>query len=83
MNRNLVGSTYWRFSIKLPQSRMKGERHRLSPPILYIWKLLSQESLFIDKCENDIHAHAYYQFDTYVAEFHIVSWRQMMPRGKP
>ena len=31
MNRNLVGSTYGRFCIKLPQSRMKGERHRLSP----------------------------------------------------
>jgi hypothetical protein len=49
----------------------------------HIWKLLSQKSLFIDKCENDIHAHVYYQFDTYVAEFHIVSWRQMMPRGIP
>ena len=32
MNRNLVGSTYGRFCIKFPQSRMKGERHRLSPP---------------------------------------------------
>jgi hypothetical protein len=31
MNRNLVGSTYGRFFIKFPQSRMKGERHRLSP----------------------------------------------------
>jgi hypothetical protein len=31
MNRNLVGSTYGRFCIKFPQSRMKGERHRLSP----------------------------------------------------
>jgi hypothetical protein len=49
----------------------------------HIWKSLSPKSLFIDKCENDIHAHVYYQFDTYVAEFHIVSWRQMMPRGKP
>jgi hypothetical protein len=27
MNRNLVGSTYGRFCIKFPQSRMKGERH--------------------------------------------------------
>jgi hypothetical protein len=31
MNRNLVGSTYGRLCIKFPQSRMKGERHRLSP----------------------------------------------------
>ena len=30
MNRNLVGSTYGRFCIKFSQSRMKGERHRLS-----------------------------------------------------
>jgi hypothetical protein len=30
MNRNLVGSTYGRFCIKFPQSRMKGERHRAS-----------------------------------------------------
>jgi hypothetical protein len=32
MNRNLVGSIYMygRFCIKFPQSRMKGERHRLS-----------------------------------------------------
>jgi hypothetical protein len=28
---NLVGSTYGRFCINFPQSRMKGERHRLSP----------------------------------------------------
>jgi hypothetical protein len=31
MNRNLVGSTYGKLCIKFPQSRMKGERHRLSP----------------------------------------------------
>jgi hypothetical protein len=33
MNRNLVGSTYMCMEgcfIKFPQSRMKGERHRLS-----------------------------------------------------
>jgi hypothetical protein len=30
MNQNLVGSTYGRLCIKFPQSRMKGERHRLS-----------------------------------------------------
>jgi hypothetical protein len=29
-DQNLVGSTYGRFCIKFPQSRMKGERHRLS-----------------------------------------------------
>jgi hypothetical protein len=33
LNRSLVGSIcmYGRFCIKFPQSRMKGERHRLSP----------------------------------------------------
>jgi hypothetical protein len=33
MNRNLIGSIYMygRLCIKFPQSRMKGERHRLSP----------------------------------------------------
>jgi hypothetical protein len=31
MNRYFVGNTYGRFCIKFPQSRMKGERHRLSP----------------------------------------------------
>jgi hypothetical protein len=31
MNWYLVGSTYGRFCIKFPQSRMKGEWHRLSP----------------------------------------------------
>ena len=31
MNRNFVGSTHGRFCSKFPQSRMKGERHRLSP----------------------------------------------------
>jgi len=34
MNRNLVGSTYGWFCIEFPQSRMKVERHRLSPLIL-------------------------------------------------
>ena len=49
-----------------------------------------QKSLFVDKYENDTHAHVYHQYDTYVAEFHkkkenvhIVSCRQMMLRGKP
>jgi hypothetical protein len=28
---NLVGSTYGRLCIKFPQSRMKGEQHRLRP----------------------------------------------------
>ena len=31
MNRNLMGGTYGRLCIKFPQSRMKGERHRVSP----------------------------------------------------
>jgi NAD(P)H-flavin reductase len=30
MNQNLVGGTYGRFCVKFPQSRTKGERHRLS-----------------------------------------------------
>ena len=30
-DQNLVGSTYGRFCNKFPQSRMKGERHKLSP----------------------------------------------------
>jgi hypothetical protein len=34
MNRNLVGSTYGRFCIKLPESRMKGERHKREIPIV-------------------------------------------------
>jgi hypothetical protein len=47
MNRYLVGSTYGRFCIKFPQSRMKGERHWASSLIfllliksLYNWKKL-------------------------------------------
>jgi hypothetical protein len=36
MNRNLVRSTYGRFCIKFSQSRMKGERHRLSPQPLVL-----------------------------------------------
>jgi hypothetical protein len=35
MNRNLVGSTYGRFCIKFPQSRMKGERHQNETSNLY------------------------------------------------
>jgi hypothetical protein len=31
INWNLVGSIYERFSIKFPQNKMIGERHRLSP----------------------------------------------------
>ena len=36
MNRNLVASIYMygRFCIKFPQSRMKGERHRLNEPLV-------------------------------------------------
>jgi hypothetical protein len=36
MNRNLVGSTYGRFCIEFPQSRMKGERHRLRLSLWFI-----------------------------------------------
>jgi hypothetical protein len=31
MNQYLVGSTYGRFCIKIPQSRMKGELSRAEP----------------------------------------------------
>ena len=37
MNKYLVERTYGRFCIKFPQSRMKGERHRLSPLSLYFF----------------------------------------------
>ena len=40
MNRNLVGSIYGRFCIKFPQSRMKGERQRLSPLSLQFDKFM-------------------------------------------
>jgi hypothetical protein len=36
----------------------------------HIWKSPSPKGLFVDKYENDIHAHVYNQYDTYVAEFH-------------
>jgi hypothetical protein len=35
-----------------------------------IWKSPSPKSLFVDKYENDTHAPVYYQYDTYVVEFH-------------
>ena len=47
MNRNLVGSTYGRFCIKFPQSRMKGERHRLSPLSLQLFVYFCQGRLNI------------------------------------
>jgi hypothetical protein len=36
----------------------------------HTWKSLPPKSLFVDKYENDTHAHVYPQYDTYVAEFH-------------
>jgi hypothetical protein len=47
MNRNLVGSIYMygRFCIKFPQSRMKGERHRLNPLSLYFFMIWSNLSI--------------------------------------
>ena len=51
MNRNLMGSTYGRFCIKFPQSRMKGERHRLSPLSLqFLYTVTSFLSLFPYSC---------------------------------
>jgi hypothetical protein len=35
-----------------------------------ILKSPSPKSLFVDKYENETHAPVYYQYDTYVAEFH-------------
>jgi hypothetical protein len=43
MNRNLVGSTYGRFCIKFPQSRMKDERHRTEP---LVYKLITTTMYF-------------------------------------
>jgi hypothetical protein len=37
-----MGSTYGRFCSKFPQSRMKGERHRLSPLSLELLECLYQ-----------------------------------------
>jgi hypothetical protein len=45
MSRNFVGSTYGRFCIKFPQSRMKGERHRLSS-VLSLPKRFQRKSCF-------------------------------------
>jgi hypothetical protein len=42
----------------------------LHPFNTHIWKSPSPKSLFVDKYENDTHAHVYYQYYTYVAEFH-------------
>ena len=43
---------------------------KLHPFNAQIWKSPSLKSLFVDKYENDTHAPVYYQYDTYVAEFH-------------
>ena len=43
MNQNLLGSIYGMLCIKFPPSRMKDERHRLSP--LSLW-LITDVSLF-------------------------------------
>jgi hypothetical protein len=43
MNRNLVGNIYMygRFCIKFPQSRMKGERHKPTEPLVsFVLKLI-------------------------------------------
>jgi hypothetical protein len=42
---------------------------KLHPFNAHIWKSPSPKSLFVDKYENDTHAHVYHQYDTYVAEF--------------
>ena len=33
-------------------------------------EIVIAKSLFVDKYENETHAPVYYQYDTYVAEFH-------------
>ena len=53
MNRNLVGSTYGRFCIKFPQSRMKGERQaQPTEPLVLVSKWIatvSSEGVVIDQ----------------------------------
>ena len=46
MNRYLVASTYGRFCIKFPQSRMKGERHRLSWASSLYWGFMVFNATF-------------------------------------
>jgi hypothetical protein len=48
MNRNLVRSIYMygRICIKFPQSRMKGERHRLSPLSVHMAKQFQRRRFF-------------------------------------
>ena len=36
----------------------------------HIWKSPSPKSFFVDKYQNDTHAHAHHKYDTYIAEFH-------------
>jgi hypothetical protein len=43
---------------------------KLHPVNAHIWKSPSPTSLFVDKNENDTHAHVYHEYDTYAAEFH-------------
>ena len=41
MNRNLVGSTYGSFGIKLSQTRMKGERQaQPTEPLFFYWLII-------------------------------------------
>jgi len=47
MNRDLVGSTYGMPYINFPQSRMNGERHRLSPLILQFNQLAAIEGFTV------------------------------------
>ena len=79
MNRNLVGSTYGRFCVKFPQSRMKGERHRLSPQSL-VEAFLSQEvrnvnilGQILQPCRhtNDIVVHIIFNYCNYFGLFNF------------
>ena len=57
LNTSIVIYYFWRLSVlrsSTPSMPIFGNRHRL----------------FVDKYENDTHAPVYYQYDTYVAEFH-------------
>jgi hypothetical protein len=45
---------------------------KLHPFNAHIWKSPPPKNLFVDKYENETHAPVYYQYDTYVAEFHKV-----------
>jgi hypothetical protein len=55
MNRYLVGSTYGKFCIKFPQSRMKGERHSWASS--YFWQICRRCSTRSSRRNHRLLAH--------------------------